>query len=194
MRRFQQQGFEAIAYDSRAHGKSGGDACTYGYFEKEDLRRVIDTVRPGPVVLIGSSLGAAVALQLAATDRRITGVVAAESFSDLRTVVTERAPFIFTPSDVAEAIRIAEQKGGFPIDRVNPAAAARTVTAPVLLIHGATDKETPPAQARRIFSALAGPKCMILVPEAGHNQSLHGSIWEEIERWVDSIVPPTDIR
>ncbi|MGH9411399.1 MAG: serine aminopeptidase domain-containing protein [Vicinamibacterales bacterium] len=39
--RFVPQGFDVIAYDSRAHGRSGGDACPYGYFEKEDLRRVV---------------------------------------------------------------------------------------------------------------------------------------------------------
>ena len=71
-----------IAYDSRAHGDSQGDACTYGFFEKEDLHRVIDTLGPGPVVLIGTSLGAAVALQEAADDRRVSAVVAAETFSD----------------------------------------------------------------------------------------------------------------
>jgi pimeloyl-ACP methyl ester carboxylesterase len=47
-----------IAYDSRRHGESGGDVCTYGYYEKEDLRRVIDALERGPVVLMGTSLGA----------------------------------------------------------------------------------------------------------------------------------------
>src|SRR5690349_714236 len=38
--RFAPRGFEVIAYDSRAHGESEGDVCTYGFFEKNDLRRV----------------------------------------------------------------------------------------------------------------------------------------------------------
>lgn len=64
--RFLRRGFEVVTYDSRAHGGSGGEACTYGFFEKDDLKLVIDTVRRLPVVLIGTSLGAAVALQHAA--------------------------------------------------------------------------------------------------------------------------------
>ena len=79
------RGFDVVAYDSRAHGNSGGDVCTYGYYEARDLRRVLDVVDRGPIIVIGSSLGAAVALQAAAQDERIRGVVAAESFSDLRT-------------------------------------------------------------------------------------------------------------
>ena len=59
--RFVPRGFDLVAYDSRAHGDSDGDVCTYGFYEKDDLARVIDTLEPGPVVLIGDSLGGAVA-------------------------------------------------------------------------------------------------------------------------------------
>jgi len=46
--RFRRQGFDVVAYDSRAHGESEGEHCTYGYHEKQDLRRVLDTLRPAP--------------------------------------------------------------------------------------------------------------------------------------------------
>ena len=188
MERFRKRGFDVVAYDSRAQGESGGDASTYGFYEKEDLRRVMDTMNPGPIVLLGSSFGAAVALQTAALDRRVSAVVAAETFSDLRTVVTERAPFVFTPGTIDKAIRLAEQKGRFQMDAVSPVLAARTITAPVLLIHGALDSATDPDHSHRVFAALAGPKRLILVPGAGHNQSLQGNIWEEIDSWLDSVL------
>lgn len=188
--RFQKRGFDVVAYDSRAHGESGGDACTYGYFEKEDLRRVLDTLRPGPVVLVGSSLGAATALQLAAVDERVSAVVAAETFSDLRTVATERAPLFFTPGIIVQAIKRAEQQGHFQIDLVSPAAAALTIKAPVLIIHGAVDTDTPPDHSRRVFAALASPKQLILISGAGHNESLQGSIWTDIESWIDEVLAP----
>lgn len=186
--RFQKRGFDVVAYDSRAHGESGGDACTYGYFEKEDLRRVLDTLRPGPVVLVGSSLGAAVALQLAAIDHRVSAVVAAECFSDLKTVVTERAPFFFTPKVIGRAIQLAEKQGRFQINAVSPATAARTIKVPVLIIHGAADSDTPPDHSRRVFAALAGPKQLILVQGARHNESLQGPIWTDIELWIDGVL------
>ena len=44
--RFTPRGFDVVAYDSRAHGASAGDVCTYGYYEKRDLSRVIDAVGP----------------------------------------------------------------------------------------------------------------------------------------------------
>ena len=128
--RFTARGFDVIAYDSRAHGESTGEACTYGFYEKQDLRRVLDTVRPGPVVLIGGSLGAAVALQAAAVDRRITAVVAAETFSDLRTIAVERAPFFFTAHAIRAGFALAERQARFAIDDVSPVRAASSVTIP----------------------------------------------------------------
>ena len=188
-RRFTSKGFNVIAYDSRAHGESDGDTCTYGYFEKDDLRRVIDVVQPSPVVLIGSSLGAAVALQEAADDARVAAIVAAEVFSDLRTIATERAPFVLSSKTIRKAFAVAEQAGRFEIDRVSPVDAAAKIRVPVLLIHGERDTDTPPDHSRRVYAALAGPKRLLLVPGAGHNQSLsQGAVWDEIDQWVSDTV------
>lgn len=189
VRRFTTRGLDVIAYDSRAHGESEGDTCTYGFYEKDDLRRVVDTLPPGPIALIGTSLGAAVAVQAAADDPRITTIVAAEIFSDLRTVARERAPFFLTERAIRTALALAERRGKFEVDKVSPVDAASRVRIPVLLIHGARDKETPPAHSQRVYEALRGTKRLILVDGAGHNQSLGSpAVWSEIERWVDDVV------
>ena len=54
---FLARGFEVIAYDSRAHGESEGDACTYGFYEKADFRRVLDRVTTTPIVPDGRVAG-----------------------------------------------------------------------------------------------------------------------------------------
>ena len=183
--------FDVIAYDGRAHGESPGDTCTYGFLEKRDLHRVLDDVSSGPIVLLGTSLGAAIALQEAADDMRVTTVIAAETFSDLRTVATERAPFFFTRGVIDRAFLIAEQQGHFSIDAVSPVVAATKISSPVLLIHGADDTDTPPEHSRRIFAALAGPKRLIIVPGAHHNESLRAEVWSEIDRWLDRVLSST---
>jgi len=185
--RFRARGFDVVAYDSRGHGQSGGAGTTYGFYEKQDLQRVMDTLDAGPIVLVGSSLGAAVALQVAAEDPRVSAVVAAESFSDLRTVVAERAPFFFTADAIGKAITLAEEQGNFRMEAVNPAAAAARITAPVLLVHGDADTDTPPDHAHRLYAALAGPKRLLLVSGAKHSESLReASVWNEVERWLDT--------
>jgi uncharacterized protein len=186
--RFGERGFDVIAYDSRAHGESSGDLCTYGYFEKRDLHRVIDGIADGAIVLVGTSLGAAVALQEAALDSRITALVAAGTFSDIRTVAAERAPFFFTPKIVERAFRIAEEQGHFDSREVSPVRAASSIRIPVLLVHGANDTDTPPDHSRRVFAALPGPKRLILVPGARHNESLRAVVWSDIEHWLDDVL------
>jgi pimeloyl-ACP methyl ester carboxylesterase len=183
--RFTSRGFDVVAYDSRAHGASAGDVCTYGYYEKRDLSRVIDVVERGPIVLVGASLGAAVALQAAADDLRISAIVAAETFADLRTVASERAPFFFNRRSLASAFALAERVGRFSVHDVNPMRAAQRIAVPVMLIHGERDTDTPPSHSRRVYGALRGKKRLLLVKDAGHNGSLGAAVWPQIERWID---------
>ncbi len=143
----------------------------------------------GPVVLIGGSLGAAVALQTAAEEPCVRAVVAAEVFSDLRTVARERAWFL-PEVLIAAAFREAETRARFRMDEVSPADAAARVAAPVLLIHGAADRDTPLAHAQRVHARLRGPKRLLIVEHARHNQSLgSAAAWDAVTAWLDEIVP-----
>ncbi|HXI60762.1 MAG TPA: alpha/beta fold hydrolase [Polyangia bacterium] len=187
-------GFDVVAYDSRAHGESGGAACTYGYYEKADLGRVLDQIAvPAPIIALGMSLGGAVALQAAATDARIAAVIAIAPFSDLRTVASERAPFFASKGNIDDAFRIAEAEAHFQADDVSPVVAARKITAPVLIIHGDDDRETPPAHARRIFDALPNTKKLVLVPHAGHHNVLNAATWSEIDAWIATVAAPRSL-
>ena len=78
-------------------------------------------------MLLGTSLGAAVAIQEAAHDPRVSAIVAVETFSDLRTVATERAPVFFTSGIIERAFQLAELRGHFRVDAVSPVEAAAGV-------------------------------------------------------------------
>src|SRR6185369_4135649 len=51
----------------------------------------------------------------------------------------------------------------------DPAVAAAKRTCPLLLIHGTGDEVVPAPVSRRIFSAAAAPKRLVLSPGAGHD-------------------------
>jgi uncharacterized protein len=177
-------GFDVVAYDSRAHGESEGEACTYGFYEKQDLVQVIAQIERRPVILMGSSLGAAVALQGAAQSNDVAAVIAVATFSDLRTAGRERAPFFASAGNVAEAFRIAEERGRFRVDEASPLAAAPRIRAPVLVIHGQKDDETPPDHSERVYRSLGGPKRLLLVPGAGHNNAMNTQTWATLDDWL----------
>ena len=129
------------------------------------------------------------ALQHAASNPAVSAVVAAETFSDLRTVARERAPFFFTDGIIDKAFAVAEARAQFDAEDVSPREAASKIRVPVLLVHGENDRETPSSHSRRIFDALQGPKELVLVPGAGHNGSLTSAVWERIEQWIGRHVP-----
>lgn len=179
-------GFDVVAYDARAHGESGGDRSTYGFFEKRDLQQVLDQLQVDRAIVIGHSLGAAIALQAAAVEPRIQAVVAASTFSDLRTVATERA-YYFPSWTLAPAFNRAERDGQFIVDEVSPVLAAARITVPVLLIHGEHDRDTNRAHSERVFAALGGPKELLIVKGAGHNDALRSDVWVDIQRWLATL-------
>ncbi len=186
------RGYAVFAYDQRAHGSSGGQYCTYGKLEKEDLARAIDAVGISPVYVVGHSYGAAVALQAAAEDHRIRAVVAAASYADLRSAIAARSPGwpLVTPSMLAQAEVLAEETAGFRIDDVSPLEAAKRVDVPVLLVHGALDASTPPADSQRLGEALHGNGRVYIVPGADHEEILDtpsAPVWTEIAAFLEDV-------
>jgi pimeloyl-ACP methyl ester carboxylesterase len=183
--RFGALGYDVLAFDARGHGDSGGEAVTYGVKEKDDVVRALDAVHADRVVLFGCSLGAAVALQAATVDPRIVAVIAQSPFADLRSIVYERKPWIASRGEADAALTLAGARGGFTVDDASPLKGARDVRVPVLLIHGASDTATSPEHSRRIFAALTGPKELLVVPGAGHNDTLaRPETWKRIEAWL----------
>jgi len=67
---YHKAGYSVLAWDSRGHGKTGGKTTTYGYYEKFDLKAVIDYIRKTygddcRIGLHGISMGSGILLMYA---------------------------------------------------------------------------------------------------------------------------------
>ncbi len=185
-------GYNVLAYDSRAHGTSGGRYTTFGYYEKRDVSRAIDFLGVDHVVLAGVSLGAAVAIQSAAEDPRVAGVVAISSFSSLEEVVRDRLPRFIPEGQIRGAFRVVESRARMRVKDVDAVHAASHVEVPVLLLHGDLDRFTPLAHAERIYRALGGPRELVEIPGAGHSDVLDSDeAWTAILGWFASFPEST---
>lgn len=189
-------GYSVVMMDSRAHGESGGAMATYGWLERNDTRAVTNalyaTETPQVLLALGSSMGAAIALQSASVEPRIAGVVAESSFSDLREVSYDYAGFyrnvwlgktLFRPATWT-GLYAMEKQGGFVAGDVSPERAAALRPFPVLLICDQLDHKIPCRHERFIFKAATGPKQLWEVPSASHAAALGAAPAEYEERVV----------
>ncbi len=176
------EGFNVILYDSRAHGESGGIYCTYGYYEAKDLSVVLDTLTHqyphlSPFAVYGNSFGGAVALQSLAIDSRLSCGIIESSFATLEEVAYDYMkrltgiPFHWVSHLVLQR---AGEIAGFQPERVNPAAAARHITQPVLIIHGTEDDHVSIRYGRRIYQQLSSRK-KVWYPVPG---GTHYNLWK----------------
>ena len=198
-------GLSVVMMDSRAHGRSGGDMATYGWKERYDTVSIANELyaseKVGHLFALGVSMGGAIALQSAAVEPRIEGVVAEDPFADLREVSYDYAglrmwPLLgktyFRPASVF-AMRSMAEAGGFNPDDVSPVKAVAERPFAVLLICGTRDNTIPCRHTERIYAAATGPKELWIVPGAFHASAL-GQDPAEYEKRVVSFFENTEAR
>jgi len=158
---FWERGCDILAYDARGHGASTDAFHTYGYFEREDARAAYDWMLartgldPDRAGVVGVSYGAATALQMLPLRPDVAFVLADSSYQDFRSIVTYQAVEQFgawTNAFIPTTFILSQLEAGFNLDEVSPQTAVIGATAPVLLIHSATDEFTPPSHSEAIYA------------------------------------------
>jgi len=173
-------GFCQIVYliDLRRHGESEGNYCTYGYYEKHDVVKLIDRIaerHPGiGITLIGNSMGAAIAIQVAAIDSRVKGVMAIAPFYDLVTIALDhefRKIGIKSKVLLKFVLSRAERLADFHAADVSPARDMPKIKSRVLIVHGDEDKTVKKEYSLKL--AGMNPNARLLtIKNAGHNDVL----------------------
>ena len=171
-------GYNVFLYDSRRHGDSGGKYCTYGFYEKHDARAAITYLRDRPdlqvgrIGLFGTSMGAAVAIQVAAADPRIACVVAESGFATLRSVFDDyqrrmiKLPWHYLRNIV---IKRSEYMAHFKANAVSPLEAVRDVKVPLFILHGTADTLINYRYSEAVFAKAREPKELWLITGAKHH-------------------------
>jgi len=192
------RGWRVVAVDSRGHGESSGPFLTYGVEESRDLVAVVDALErrkllAHPLAVVGSSYGAATALQHAAIDARVDKVVAQAPFASLREVVPAYLRWLLGPAAglvppwvVDDLVDGAALEARFDADSACPRCVAPRIRAAVLLVHSRDDERIPFQHSLQIRDALTCPKDLLLVDGPGHVRI--GSsplVVARVEAWLD---------
>jgi uncharacterized protein len=156
--RLAQEGFASLLVDYRGYGGNPGSPTEQGLaLDALAARRYLDSrpdVDPQRLFYFGESLGAAVAVRLAA-EHRPRGLILRSPFTSL--VDTGRHHYPFLP--VRWLLR-----DRFPsIDLIS------RIGCPLLVIAGSEDRIIPKVQSERLFEAASEPKRLVIVEHADHN-------------------------
>lgn len=162
--RFHQMGFSVLLIDYRGYGRSEGsfpnemqvykDAATaWNYLVQERQ------IQPSKIYIYGHSLGGAVAIDLAVKHPDAAGLIVESSFTSIHNVVDRLATYRIFPVDLLLHQRFDS------IEKV------RSLKMPVLFIHGTADWKVPASMTEQLYAAAPQPKQLLLVPEAGHNNT-----------------------
>ena len=121
------------------------------------------------VVPVGWSLGAAVALQVAAA-REVDGLVIMSAWTSLREIGREHFPGWMV--------------GLLARESYDSLGTASGIAIPALVVHGDQDSIIPPAHGRRVAAALPQSR-WVEMPGYGHNDLLAATqVWRELERFL----------
>lgn len=176
------EGYNVLLWDQRAHGKSGGDYCTYGYREKHDVAAGLRWLKKKfpelPTGIYGNSMGGAVAIQALALLPELRFGLIESTFTDLPSVThayARRLAGFAVPRWLTDlTLRAAGRIADFPAFAVRPVDAAARVTQPIMHLHGDADASIDVSHAHRLFAAYGtADKTLYVVPGGDH-----ADLWE----------------
>lgn len=170
-------GFNVIAVDERAHGKSGGHTITFGIKERYDCLAWANYAaeRFGsnvPIVLNGVSMGAATVLMASSLPlpNNVAAIIADCPYSSPKEIIQKVSADVKLPPSLSYPFVVAGALlfGRFKLWESSPVREVRNTHIPILLIHGDDDRFVPCEMSAKIYAACRGAAEFVVFPGAGH--------------------------
>jgi len=182
---FARNGYGVLAWDFRAHGASGGETSSLGFYEQLDAEAALMYALSQPEVehvgAWGGSMGAATMILAAAKHPEIEAVVSDSAFPSLEEVIRINTPIRMMQPFV---LFFAEQQGGFDLEQVSPVDAIANISPrPVFIIDGWDGAAVAMNSPYRLFDAAHDPK-QLWAEEGVPHLGTYGNDPSEYERRV----------
>lgn len=139
-------------------------------FDYAAARADVDASR---IVVLGRSLGSAVAIQLA-SERPVRALILATPIDSLAAIGGRRFPFL--------------PVGLIAAGRYDSAALAPDIRKPALFVIAEDDDVTPPEHGERLARLWAGDKKTVRIPGAGHRMvEWRREYWDAVNAWLSAL-------
>jgi uncharacterized protein len=186
---FRQLGYNTLLVDFRAHGNSGGNTCTIGYYESEDVKLAYDYMsQKGEknIVLWGISMGAA-AISKAMNDYEMqpSKLILEMPFASILQAAEGRLKLMGLPGEPLAAFVTfwGGAENGFWAFSMKPSEFVTNIKTPTLLQWGKNDPRVQQEETDLIYKNLAGKKQLVVYENTGHESLCK----KEHEKWMASV-------
>ena len=185
-------GINIVMFDFAGCGLSEGEYISLGWYEKDDVKLIIDFVEKLPGVLNiglwGRSMGAATTMFYAHSDPRIKAICMDSPFGDFKLLAKELClKYITLPNFVLTTAmnfvkKTVKEKCGLDIDKLKPILYANKTKTPAFFLHAVTDELISLEQTLKLVENYAGER-FINVVEGGHNSLRQKHVLEKIAKF-----------
>ena len=155
-------GCRFFTFDYRGYGANATRATEQGtYTDAEAALAYLysrDDVDPARIAFYGFSLGSGVTVELALREA-CCGLVLRAPFTSIRELIRERYPRLRPALALAPWL---------PRTRYDSASKISRLWAPLLIMHGDSDRTVPQWMGLRLFELASEPKTFVSLPGAGH--------------------------
>lgn len=158
---FIKSGWNIVAFDHRRHGESGGESTSFGVFETQDMKVVADALferfpKTRVFGLYGESMGAAIALQYAPMDSRLSFIVADCPFDNfvgqLRHLGKKmRIPAFLRRVMLKLTLYFIQSQAKYDPRSIRPGADIFSTSIPILFNHGGSDSYVPTIMSVKMY-------------------------------------------
>ena len=156
-----EKGYSVLLIDQRSHGKSEGEAITFGVLERFDVLDwalyMRENFSPEKIFLYGVSMGAATVIMAGELPLppEVVGIIADCPFSSPEKIINKVSSDMGFPEWLFRLpTRIAARMhAGFNLRAASPEQAIKKCKLPLLLIHGDADGYVPHQMSLDIYSA-----------------------------------------
>ncbi len=176
MKKFQEEHqVSVMIVDYRGYGRSKGKATAQGAIEDVQAARKelakLAKVNELEIVLMGRSLGGAIAIQVA-TEKAPRGLIIESSFTSLNKIAKHHFP------------RLAWL---VPKEKLNSETTLSKYHGPLLISHGNRDSVIPFAMGKALFAAANEPKLSVVIPGANHNDPQTREYYETFDKFLGTL-------
>ena len=168
-------GNNVLLFDWRSRGQSDIAQFSLAYYELQDalaaIRYAEERVPDAKLGITGFSMGASIAVLLAAQMPQIQAVVADSPFTAIREVLANNISRYRLPGEMIASIanRLNDWWYGYQFQAIQPIDTIASITPrPLFLIHGSGDSLIPVTQAHQLFATAGEPKDLWIYPDVEH--------------------------